>query len=99
MLEEHEATELYAALHEATRRAKQYREETQVSLEDTPLDMLFQPALDIYEQVTGFRETRYERLYHHVVAEYGPPCRSCGRPLRTPTAKLCASCMAPREAV
>jgi len=63
MLEEHEATELYAALHEATRRAKQYREETQVSLEDTPLDMLFQPALDIYEQVTGFRETRLTRPY------------------------------------
>ncbi len=54
----------------------------------------FAPCLDEYERITGFRMTNPNALWHHVLSLYGPPCKSCGKPLRTPQAKLCGNCMA-----
>jgi hypothetical protein len=48
-----------------------------------------------YERITGYPETQPTALYHHQTALYGPPCHGCGKPLRTPRAKLCGSCMRP----
>ena len=48
-----------------------------------------------YKRITGFPETNPTALNHHQVALYGPPCEYCGKPLRTPDAKLCAACMKP----
>jgi CheY-like chemotaxis protein len=48
-----------------------------------------------YERVTGYRETNPNAIYHHVLSQYGPPCQFCGKPLRTPQAIFCGSCMKP----
>jgi hypothetical protein len=53
----------------------------------------FLQMLDEYERVTGYRETNPSAIYHHVLSLYGPPCRHCGKPLRTPRARFCGSCM------
>jgi hypothetical protein len=55
----------------------------------------FGPVLREYERITGFQETNINAFYHHLISLYGPPCHSCGRPLRSPNAKLCGACMAP----
>jgi hypothetical protein len=39
-----------------------------------------------------------EHMYSGGVRPLGPPCPSCGTPLRTPQAKLCAECGANRDA-
>jgi hypothetical protein len=55
----------------------------------------FAPVLAEYERVTGRKETNINAFYHHLVKLYGPPCKHCGRPLRTPEAKRCGACMRP----
>jgi hypothetical protein len=59
------------------------------------LQTKFGPMLAAYERITGFRETNPNAVFHHRLSEFGPPCRYCGKPLRTPKAKLCGSCMKP----
>jgi predicted amidophosphoribosyltransferase len=39
-----------------------------------------------------------EHMYSGGIRPLGPPCPSCGTPLRTPQAKLCANCGASRDA-
>ena len=78
MLEDHEASEVFAPMRgdELARNLKGAKAE----------------ALERYFRVTGFRETNLAAVYHHVVSQYGRPCSSCGKPLRTPRAKMCAAC-------
>jgi hypothetical protein len=59
-------------------------------------ERMFAPALREYERITGFHETNPNVLYHHRLSMYGPPCGNCGKPLRTPKARMCGSCMHPR---
>lgn len=48
--------------------------------------------LNTYNELTGFNESNVIAVYHHRISIYGPPCGSCGKPLRTPLAKFCAAC-------
>ena len=45
-----------------------------------------------YEMFTGVEESNPNAAWHHVASLYGPPCPACGKPLRTPEARLCAAC-------
>jgi hypothetical protein len=111
MLERHEWPIIQEAMRNATRILQRHRSATDprtprpidsaagpvTELTDPPTDPVFQAALDAYERITGVRETHFAILAHHIVEQYGPPCHKCGRPLRTPKAQLCGSCMAPRR--
>ena len=98
MLEEHEWPDIAEALSEGLRTIKRERQETGKTLQEIDRTPRFQKALDLYESITEFRETNPNALWHHRVSIYGPPCHNCGKPLRTPKAKLCAACGARRAA-
>ncbi|MBK0378889.1 hypothetical protein [Mucilaginibacter segetis] len=52
----------------------------------------FKPLLRYYYELTGFAETNPVAILHHKITLYGPPCKKCGKPYRTPVASFCAAC-------
>jgi len=97
MLDEAEyaiADSLYGGAMSAT---KEFRQQWGVPLEHAAREDRFHPLLAYYEGLTGFHETNPNAVMHHRLSLYGLPCRHCGKPLRTPSAKLCGACMFPVE--
>ena len=52
----------------------------------------FKELLDYYNGLTGFGETEPNAIMHHAIELIGPDCENCGKPYRTPEAKICALC-------
>jgi hypothetical protein len=57
----------------------------------------YQYLLAGYQMFTGIAESNPNMVWHHVRSLYGPTCDACGKPLRTPKARLCAACGTPVE--
>jgi hypothetical protein len=92
MLEEHEWEQVGAALSDGIRQIQDYRALHGASLAEARQHVSGTDALDRYFALTGHRETDIDALWHHRLSLFGPPCSTCGKPLRTPQAKLCAEC-------
>ncbi len=59
---------------------------------DKPTQEKEKELLDYYNNLTGGNETDPNVIMHHRIAQYGPPCKKCGKPYRTPLASSCESC-------
>jgi hypothetical protein len=93
MLDEAEWAQLAPLLQVAIPEFMEEHRRTGVSLgEAQATGVLGGRALALYRDLTGFEETNLNALWHHRISLYGPPCTHCGKPLRTPRAKLCAAC-------
>ncbi len=99
MLDEDEYARVAALLSAAVQATEEFRLAHGLSLESLSMAERFAPALEEYRRLTGFAETNPNAVAHHRVALYGPPCRACGKPLRTPVARRCGACgaVAPGE--
>jgi hypothetical protein len=56
------------------------------------LDDIFEPVREAYEEMTGFKNMHQNAIWHHKLSLLGPDGPNCGKPLRTPAAKLCPEC-------
>ena len=97
MLDEDEYGQIEPHLSNAIKQIKQYRQEHDVTLAEARRDGYGREALNAYAEMTGYQETDPDRLWHHRLSLFGPPCETCGKPLRTPRAKFCAECGAARS--
>jgi hypothetical protein len=97
MLDEAEYARILLLYSESMRGTKEFRERHGVPIEHASIYQRFQPVRDAYERMTGVKESNENAIMHHRLSLYGPPCKHCLRPLRTPKAKLCGSCMFPVE--
>jgi len=95
MLDEQEWEQFVPHLMREIEQIKQYRTAHGASLEEAKRVVQRNGALNRYFEITGFRETNVNAIWHHRLSLYGPPCSVCGKPLRTPRAKLCAACGRP----
>jgi hypothetical protein len=96
MLEEHEWEQVLPELSLGIKQIQHYRQTHAASVQEAKQHVYGVGALERYYQITGFRETNINALWHHRLSLFGPPCQSCGKPLRTPRAKWCAACGASR---
>jgi hypothetical protein len=95
MLDEKEFAEISELWRESVKATQAFRLRWRKKLEETNIDEHFQPVRRRYEELTGMKDCHHDAIWHHRISLYGPPCTQCGKPLRTPQAKLCGSCMAP----
>ena len=92
MLDENEykiISELYGECMSAT---KEFRKKYNLPLSNISIDERFKPVRDEYKKITGFEETNHNAIMHHRLSSLGPDCPACGKPLRSPKAKLCPEC-------
>jgi hypothetical protein len=92
MLTEKEWAQVEPHLANAVAQIKAYREEHNCSLAEATAKGFGSKALATYDELTGFKETNPNALFHHRLSLYGPDCPNCGKPLRTPNARFCAMC-------
>ena len=92
MLDEDELAVVSDAHREGVLAIQAYRRRHGVGLDDTPVAALHRPVRDAYRALTGETGVAADEILNHRVSRLGPPCRSCGKPLRSPRARLCAQC-------
>ena len=92
MLDEHEWQVILPDLTAGMQQIKDHRRRHNLPIQEAKDPVYGGGALEHYFQLTGYRETKVEALWHHRLAKHGPPCRGCGKPLRTPRAAFCAAC-------
>ena len=97
MLTESEWEQLDPLLRDYVHQLKEFRLHHGASQEEAIRQGFDRPALDLYQEITGVREPNIMLLWQRRASLHGPPCLECGKPLRTPQARLCAACGTFRE--
>ncbi|TYP74822.1 DUF3450 domain-containing protein [Paenibacillus methanolicus] len=92
MLDEEEYARMNALYGECMRATEEFRLKHGLPAQMTSMNERFRPVVEAYEQLTGYSNVHHNAIMHHRISMYGVRCNCCGKPLRTPTANLCAAC-------
>ena len=95
MLDEEEFAAIADLYSKSMTDVRPFREYLGADRKHPNIGELFRPVREKYEQLTGFKETNANAIMHHRLSLYGVPCRHCGKPLGTPSARFCGNCMLP----
>ena len=93
MLDEEEYASVAALYRDGILATKQFRARWGIPLQGASTKQRMRPVSKRYEELTGLWEENANAIMHHRLSPYGPPCKRCGKPLRTPVAKLCGAGM------
>jgi hypothetical protein len=96
MLDEEEWARMEPLLISSIENIQRYRHQHGVGLDAVPIPEMYRLALSTFQKMTGVEDIDPLALWHHRQADLGPACHHCGKPLRTPHARLCAACGKPR---
>jgi hypothetical protein len=102
MLDESEFAAIRAAYSLEVAEVQQFRRLNNAGLAEA-ITAVPSRVLPMYEEMAisaGFEALQVapEHVIQHRIAGLGAACRTCGKPLRTPAAKLCAECGATVDA-
>jgi hypothetical protein len=92
MLSESDWSQIAPELHLMVKRIQEYREVVGASLNEALKLRHDSSVLAKHLELTGVHATSGDALWHHRLDDYGAPCKSCGRLLRTKRARVCAEC-------
>ena len=92
MIDEREFEAWHSVFERCLFSAKSHRNAQGATLPESGIDSFFAEARAFYSETSGAPETHQNEIWHHRLSMFGPPCTGCGKPLRTPQAKLCAEC-------
>ncbi len=95
MLDEEEFAGIARLHKESSLVVKDFRRTFGTLLVNVPLHEIYEPVRTHYERITGIKESNHDEILMHRVSLYGPLCKRCQKPLRTPRAKVCGACMLP----
>jgi len=93
MLDEDEFAGIARLYSAATLATKEFRRTWGIPLENASTHERFAPVRTQYERMAGMKESNENAIMHHRISLYGPPCKSCHKPLRSPKARFCGACM------
>lgn len=92
MFDEPEWAVLQPLLRVGIRAIQDYRGAHDVTLADVPMSEMYCAALGEHARLAGDSDVDPRAIWHHRRSGHGPACRTCGKPLRTPKASMCAAC-------
>jgi hypothetical protein len=103
MLDEPEFARVAKQYRVSTQAVKDVRARRSATLKATPTAELYRPVQQLYMRLckkAGLEPVIVapNHVLKHRLAAFGPPCHHCGKPLRTPAARMCAECGTRREA-
>lgn len=93
MLDEREWAQIEPVLRRSIKTVQGIRERTGANLQEALTGTAWRTEVDrIHLQLTGLLIADPMEIWHHRLADRGPPCPACGRLARTPRAKRCPEC-------
>jgi hypothetical protein len=97
MLDEEEFAVVELSLARAVNEIKVNARHQPPAIKEEFVKEKYRPVLEAYRKMTGHNAMCHpSHMLHHRISKYGPPCKQCGKPLRTPKAIHCAACGADR---
>jgi hypothetical protein len=92
MLDEVEYQQVSDAYGRCMEMAKRSQGQNKEALADVKLAEIFKPVCETYAKLPGVPIDNANAVMHHRISRYGPACKKCGKPFRTPEARFCAAC-------
>ena len=92
MLDEQEFAAIQDAYQASTHEVKRERAHQDRPLNEGDEQKLWSGVAARYFELTGASDIDPEEILRHRLSRVGPPCRKCGKELRSPQAKKCLEC-------